>query len=207
MTAAELPAALTQHFPQVTGRASGDCRAFDVPREALLEVLAWLRGEAGFDHLADITGIDWGLDASPRFGVAYHLFSTVRHDYVRLMVVCSPTEPPAVPSATALWPAADWHEREAYDFFGIRFEGHPDLRRILMWEGYPGFPMRKDFPLSGVETPLPDDEVGAETGTKILPAAEAGGPFVAPQRGHHISEREPRSRDESWSERNPKPAN
>jgi NADH-quinone oxidoreductase subunit C len=88
--------------------------------------------------------------------------------------------------------------------FGIRFDGHPDMRRILMWDEYPHFPLRKDFPLAGIETELPDDEVAAETKEKVRPAPMAGGPFVAPQESH-MSQREPRARDESWNEKKPKP--
>ena len=195
---------LASRFPQVTERPSGDCPAFNVPASVLVDALRFLRDECGFDLLTDITGIDWGLEASPRFGVIYHLVTTKTYDTIRIVTECSATEPPTVPSATAVWPAADWHEREAYDFFGIRFEGHPDLRRILMWDSYPHHPLRKDFPLAGIETPLPDAEIQAETGTKVMPAPMAGGPFVAPQQDH-VSKREPRARDESWNEQKPKP--
>jgi NADH-quinone oxidoreductase subunit C len=205
MNAAELTSALGQRFPAVTARASGDHPAFNVPTESLIDVLRFLRDECGHDLLSDVSGIDWGTEANPRFGVVYHILSTTAHDYVRVVSACSPTEPPAIPSATAIWPAADWHEREAYDMFGIRFEGHPDLRRILMWESYPYHPLRKDFPLAGIETPLPDDEIAAETGVKVQPAPMAGGPFVAPQEQIAVSHREPRARDQSWNEKKPKP--
>ncbi|MBE2215597.1 MAG: NADH-quinone oxidoreductase subunit C [Opitutaceae bacterium] len=195
---------LTARFPQVSARPSGDCPAFNVPASVLLEVMRFLRDEQGFDLLTDITGMDWGVNASPRFGVIYHLVTTKSYDVIRLATECTATEPPAVPSVVSIWPAAEWHEREAYDFFGIRFEGHPDLRRILMWDSYPHHPLRKDFPLAGIETPLPDDEIQAETGTKVMPAPMAGGPFVAPQQDF-VSKREPRARDESWNEKKPKP--
>ena len=206
MTPAIELSALSPRFPQVTERPSGDCPAFNVPAEILVDVLRFLRDDAGFDLLTDITGIDWGVETSPRFGVIYHLVRTSGYDTIRLVTTCTATEPPSVPSATPVWPAANWHEREAYDFFGIQFVGHPDLRRILMWDGYPHHPLRKDFPLAGIETPLPDPEVAAETGAKAIAAPMAGGPFVAPQRDF-VSTREPRARDESWNELKQKPGN
>ena len=105
----------------------------------------------------------------------------------------------------ALWPAANWHERECFDFFGVKFEGHPDLRRILMWDGYPYFPLRKEFPLAGIETELPDAEIAAETQAKVIAAPQAGGPFVASSGEINLTEAEPRAKDESWSERRKKP--
>ncbi len=89
--------------------------------------------------------------------------------------------------------------------FGIKFSGHPDLRRILMWDGYPYFPLRKDFPLAGIENTLPDAEVVAETKTGAIAAPMMGGPFVAAEDGINLSDTEPRAKDESWSERRPKP--
>lgn len=204
MTAVDFSTQLGERFPQVRERSSGDCPAFDVPADSLVEVMRFFRDEASYDLLADVSGIDWGLDQSPRFGVAYHLLSTNSAEYVRIVTQCSAGEEPTVPTVTNLWPGADWHEREAFDMFGIRFEGHPDLRRILMWDSFPHFPLRKDFPLAGLETELPDEEVAVETHEKVRPAPMAGGPFVAPQESH-MSEREPRARDESWNEKKPKP--
>jgi NADH-quinone oxidoreductase subunit C len=205
MTAAVDLAVLREKFPQVSVRPSGDCPAFDVPAGQVLAVLGFLRDEGAFDMLVDVTAVDWSAGQSPRFTVVWHLLSTTRHTYVRLAAPCADDVNPTMPSATGLWPAANWHERETYDMFGITFAGHPDLRRILMWDGYPYFPLRKEFPLAGLETELPDPEVAKETGAKLKPAPYMGGPFVAVP-GKTMDEAEPRARDQSWSEHHEKPA-
>jgi NADH-quinone oxidoreductase subunit C len=201
MTAADLKA----QFPDVTERPSLDLPAVNVPAAGVPALLRHLRDQAGFDFLADVTAIDWSERATPRFTVVYHLYSTTRHDYLRVAADCPDAAQPAVPSVTDLWAGANWHEREAYDMFGITFTGHPDLRRILMWDGYPHFPLRKEFPLAGIEAELPDPDVVAETGVKARPAPMAGGPFVASSGEMNLSEAEPRAKDESWNERRPKP--
>ncbi len=198
-------AALKGRWATVTDRASLDHPAVNVPAADLLAVLKALRDEYGFDMLTDISGVDWGVGAAPRFTVVYHVYSTAAHGYVRVAADCTGDADPEVPSSTGLWPGADWHEREAFDMFGITFSGHPDLRRILMWDGYPHFPLRKDFPLAGIETTLPDAEVVAETKTGAIAAPMMGGPFVAAEEGINMSDTEPRAKDESWSERRPKP--
>jgi NADH-quinone oxidoreductase subunit C len=205
MSAAAATTALKEKFPQVTDRASLDHAAVNVPAADVPAVLQCLRDEFAFDLLMDLTAIDWAEGASPRFTVVYHLFSTTRHGYIRVAANCASDTEPAVPSVVALWPGANWHERECYDMFGIKFAGHPDLRRILMWEGYPHFPLRKEFPLAGIETPLPDSEISAETGAKLIAAPMAGGPFVAAPGEINLTEAEPRAKDESWNERREKP--
>jgi NADH-quinone oxidoreductase subunit C len=202
---ADATSALKAKFPQVTDRASADHAAVNVPIADLVAVLQFLRSEAGFDHLADLTAIDWAEGASPRFTVVYHVFSTTAHGYVRVTANCASDTEPTAPSVVPLWAGANWHERECFDMFGIKFEGHPDLRRILMWDGYPFHPLRKEFPLAGIETPLPDDEISAETGTKVIAAPMAGGPFVASAGEMNLTEAEPRAKDESWSERTSQP--
>jgi NADH-quinone oxidoreductase subunit C len=200
----DVAAALREKFPQVAARPSLDWPAFNVPVGQLLDVLQHLRDEWAFDLLADVTAIDWSAAQSPRFTVVWHLLSTTRLTYVRLAVDCADDANPAMPSATGLWPGANWHEREAYDMFGISFSGHPDLRRILMWDGYPYFPLRKEFPLAGLETALPDPAVAEETGAKVKPAPYMGGPFVAAA-GGSMDEAEPRAKDQSWTEHQEKP--
>jgi NADH-quinone oxidoreductase subunit C len=197
--------ALKEKFPQVADRASLDHPAFNVPVASVFAVLKFLREERGFDMLVDLTAVDWAEGVSPRFTVVYHLLSTATPGYIRIATDCVSDSEPAAPSVVSLWPAANWHEREAYDMFGIKFEGHPDLRRILMWDGYPYHPLRKEFPLAGIETVLPDDQIAAETGAKVIAAPMMGGPFVASSGEINLSEAEPRAKDESWHERKEKP--
>jgi NADH-quinone oxidoreductase subunit C len=205
MTAtADVATALREKFPQVTGRESLDWPAFNVPPGQAPAVLQYLRDALAFDLLADVTAIDGGAGKSPRFTVVWHLLSTTRHTYVRVAADCADDANPTMPSATGLWAGANWHEREAYDMFGITFTGHPDLRRILMWDGYPYFPLRKDFPLAGLDTALHDVEVAEETGVGVKPAPYMGGPFVAAP-GGPMDEAEPRAKDQSWTERDEKP--
>ena len=198
--------AIREKFPQAAPRASLDHEAVNVPAAEIPAVLKHLRDEFAFDMLVDLTAIDWAEGASPRFTVVYHLFSTTQHGYLRVAADCPNDAEPAMPSVCSLWPGANWHEREAYDMFGITFAGHPDLRRILMWDGYPHFPLRKEFPLAGIETPLPDAEVAAETGARAIAAPMAGGPFVAAPGELNLTEAEPRAKDESWNEGRKKPA-
>ncbi|KXU37442.1 NADH dehydrogenase [Cephaloticoccus primus] len=206
-TTVDILASLQERFPQATPRASLDHPALDVPPGELLALMRVLRDERGYDLLTDVTAVDWGESASPRFTAVYHLYSTATHDYLRIATPCAGDDAaPSVPSVTSLWAAADWHERETYDMFGIRFEGHPDLRRILMWEGYPYHPLRKEFPLAGIETEWPEPDVAAETRISVKPAPMAGGPFVASSGQVNLSEAEPRAKDESWDESNEKPA-
>jgi NADH-quinone oxidoreductase subunit C len=197
--------ALKTQFPRVTDRPSADHPAIDVPPEECLAVLRRLRDVDGYDFLVDVTAVDQGEDASPRFTLVYHLLSTTALGYIRVATVCADNDEPLAASATGLWPAADWHEREVFDMFGIRFSGHSDLRRILMWDGYPYHPLRKEFPLAGIETALPDLEVVAATGTKVIAAPMAGGPFVSSAGEINLTEAEPRAKDESWNEASAKP--
>ncbi len=183
-------------------RETLDHPAYNCPRDRVVELLQALRDEHGYDLLSDVTAIDH-YEASPRFEVVYHLYSTGRHQWVRIVTPCDGDEEPTCPSIVSLWPAANWHERETYDMLGIHFEGHPDLRRILMWDGYPYYPLRKEFPLAGIETELPSAEIAERTRAKVEPAPMMGGPFHSPQHGT-MRHREPRADDESWTETQPK---
>jgi NADH-quinone oxidoreductase subunit C len=197
--------ALQARFPRVTPRASADLPAVNAPADDAVALLRCLRDEHGFDHLADLTAIDWAPGASPRFTVVWHVFSHATHDYLRVAADCASDTAPEMPSVTALWPAANWHERETYDLLGVTFTGHPDLRRILMWDGYAHHPLRKDFPLAGIETGLWDADVAGVVGAKVIAAPMAGGPFTATPGGLNMGDAEPRAKDESWSEDAEKP--
>jgi NADH-quinone oxidoreductase subunit C len=116
-----------------------------VGRERLLEVVDFIFGE-GFQQLMDVTAVD-GHQRDPRFDVVYHLLNLTSQERLRLKVRVADGEP--VPSLVSRFKSADWAEREVMDMFGIVFEGHPDPRRLLMWEDFPGHPLRKDFPLDG----------------------------------------------------------
>jgi NADH-quinone oxidoreductase subunit C len=153
--------------------------------ERMPEIGAFARTDLGFDYLVDITSIDnYGED--PRFTLVYHLYGYGHRCYLRLKTNVS-EEKAEAPTVIGVWLTANWHEREIYDMMGIRFRGHPDLRRILMWEGYPHFPLRKDFPLSGRPTEVPEVAF-----TDAAPLA--GGPFVTIAGGKDTVAREPRVR-------------
>jgi NADH-quinone oxidoreductase subunit C len=204
---ADFTTALKEKFPQLTERASADHPAFNAPIGDLVNVLGFLRDHAGFDLLMDLTAIDWAEGSSPRFTVVYHLLSTARAGrYVRIAAACGGSDTaPTAPSVVSLWPGANWHERECFDMFGITFDGHPDLRRILMWDGYPYYPLRKEFPLAGIETDLPVADIAEATGARVIAAPLAGGPFVASSGEVNLTEAEPRAKDESWSDRRARP--
>jgi NADH-quinone oxidoreductase subunit C len=121
-----------------------------VPRENIWPVCEFLRDTHGFDMLADLCGGDRGPEEDPRFEVNYHLFSTTHFNRLRLKVLLSEDDP-KVETVTGIWKTADWHERETFDMVGVIFEGHPDLRRILLPSDFDGHALRKDYPLRGYE--------------------------------------------------------
>ena len=123
-----------------------------VPREHIVEACRFFKQTPGleFDMLSDLCAADRGPEEDPRFEVNYQLFSTKKYHRLRLKVVLS-EDAPHVPSVTVVWRTANWHERETYDMMGVIFDGHPDLRRILLPEDWQGHALRKDFPLRGYE--------------------------------------------------------
>lgn len=155
-----------------------------VKLDSLHDVLAKCKNDLGYEMILDISSLDHFGD-DPRFEIVYEIASLDDSKHLRIKAKVSEDE--EVASATDLWVGADWHEREVWDMMGIPFTGHPNMKRILMWEGYPYFPLRKDFPLAGRPTDMPDV---AFTGVAPL----EGGPFVTSADGGDVVQREPRAR-------------
>ena len=154
--------------------------------DKIIEVCEFAKHKLNFNYLIDISTLDHHGD-DPRFSVVYELFGIEHRQHIRLKTTVS-EEQCEVPSVCKVWRTAEWHEREAYDMMGVKFTDHPNLKRILMWEGYPYFPLRKDFPLEGKPTEVPDVAF-----TKVAPME--GGPFVTVAGGKDSFAREPRSRN------------
>lgn len=188
MTALELANQLKAKFGELLSapaefRGEVTLRLADAERVA--DVCEFAKKSLGFDYLVDISSVDnYGED--PRWTVVYELYGMAHRCHLRIKTDVS-EEKSELPTVTGVWRTADWHEREIYDMMGVRFRGHPDLRRILMWDGYPYFPLRKDFPLGGKPTDLPEIAF-----TK--PAPLEGGPFVTVAGGKDTISREPRVR-------------
>jgi len=187
-TPLELAVRLQEAFPGLVSaptefRGEATLKVADADRIA--EVCAHAKKALGFDMLLDLSSVD-NYGADPRWTVVYELYGIGHGAHLRLKTDVG-EEKSELPTVSTVWRTADWHEREAYDMMGIRFAGHPDLRRILMWEGYPYFPLRKDFPLAVTPTELPDT---AFTRRQPLEA----GPFVTVAGGKDSMAREPRAR-------------
>jgi NADH-quinone oxidoreductase subunit C len=161
-----MPAALNELAAHISDRLPNSVTStsttygeltLDVGRDKIVEVLTLLRDDPAckFEVLIDICGVDYP-ERRERFDVVYHLLSLRLNQRVRVKITTDETTP--VASVNDVFPAANWYEREAYDLYGIRFTGHPDLRRILTDYGFQGYPMRKDFPLTGYVEVRYDDE-------------------------------------------------
>jgi len=124
-----------------------------VSADRIVDVCTLLRDdeELAYDLLSDLCATDCP-EREKRFDINYHVHSLAKGDSARIKIQVAEGEP--VPTVTGVWPGANWYEREAYDMFGVEFEGHPDLRRILMWDGFEGHPLRKDFPLTTEPIPF-----------------------------------------------------
>ena len=175
MPAVDAIASLQQQFPGKVGQGKEfrEERTVEVDREIIRAAATHLK-ELGFNFLVDISSVD-NFGDEPRYEVVYE-FSGLNNpkDHLQLRLKIRVSEDDAtVDSLVPVFQGADWHEREIFDMMGIHFNGHPDLRRILMWEGYPYYPLRKDFPLEGKASDLPGE------GGFSRPAPLEGGPFVA----------------------------
>jgi NADH-quinone oxidoreductase subunit C len=187
MTGPELLDSISQSFgPKLQEKTEfrGETTYTILPPD-LREVAKFCRDELSFDYLIDITSID-NFGEEPRFAIVYELYSMTLAIHLRLKLRVS-EEPGTVDTVSDIWPTANWHEREIFDMMGIKFNGHPDLRRILMWDGYPYFPLRKEFPLEGLPSEMPDVAFSEA-------APMEGGPFVTVPTTATTKDREPRAR-------------
>ena len=188
MSALELAQQLRARFPEVLSEPQefrGEVTLRLTDAGLIAEVCRVAKTDLVFDYLVDLSSVDnYGED--PRFTLVYELYGYGHHCHLRLKTEVSEEASEAL-TVTGVWRTANWHEREIYDMMGIRFTGHPDLRRILMWEGYPYFPLRKDFPLSGKPSEVPEVAF-----TRTAPLE--GGPFVTIAGGPDRIAREPRVR-------------
>jgi NADH-quinone oxidoreductase subunit C len=187
-TASDLAQQLRAEFGSAVGAPEefrGEITLPILDPDRIAAVCAFAKQACGFDFLVDISSVD-NCGDDPRFTVVYELYGYAHGCHLRLKTEVS-EEKGELPTVTSVWRGADWHEREVYDMMGLRFRGHPDLRRILMWDGYPHFPLRKEFPLAGRPTDLPEVAF-------TRPAPLEGGPFVTPPGGQSAGEREPRVR-------------
>ena len=144
----EAIASLKDRFAEVDWHLSHGQEVVRIERDQLLD-LAQAAKEAGFEVLADVTAVDWFRSRQPRYDVVINLLSMEHRARLR-MLVGVPHDDPTVPSLVRLWPGANFGEREVYDLFGITFDGHPDLTRILMPDDWEGHPLRKDYPTGTV---------------------------------------------------------
>ena len=172
-------------FPTVSRNAFRGDTTLTIPAADLLEAMRYAKEACGFDMLVCVSSVD-NLGQEPRYEVNYTL--TQAETGANMLVRCPvPESNAAVPSVVPVWKSANWLEREQYDLMGIEFTGHPDLRRIMMWEGYPYHPLRKDFPVMGKPTEMP----GVAFTEK---APTCGGPFTTVPGVLTAAQREPRAR-------------
>ena len=188
MTPSEAANLLLAKYPDLLGPETqfrGESTIEVLDAENIATICQYAKDQLGFDLLTDLSSLDdYGQD--PRWTVVYELYGVDINCHLRLKTKVA-EQKSALPSVTHIWPTANWHEREAFDMMGIQFTGHPDLRRILMWEGYPYHPLRKDFPLAG--KPIETLNIAFSR-----PAPLEGGPFVTVAGGKDAISREPRSR-------------
>ncbi|HEY2574085.1 MAG TPA: NADH-quinone oxidoreductase subunit C [Verrucomicrobiaceae bacterium] len=186
MNTSEMVQALKEKFGEgvVSATEFRGEHSVSVRLESLKPLMRYCRDELGFDYLLDISSVDH-FEIEPRFEMVYELYGLAHHRHLRVKAQLA--EEQEAPTVSDLWPTANWHEREVFDMMGIRFDGHPDLRRILMWEGYPFYPLRKEFPLAGKASEMPEVAFSG-----IAPLE--GGPFVTSPMDAGTIEREPRAK-------------
>ena len=162
-----------------------------VKKEVIREIVLFLRDDKqlDFNFLTTLCGMHY--PEKELLGVVYHLHSFVNNHRIRIKTSVAISDP-RIPSITAVWPSANWQERETYDFFGILFEGHPNLKRILNVDDMTEFPLRKDFPLAGLPADLPATAIEAG---QVQTASMNGGPFVTAPGARTSARREPRQSD------------
>lgn len=186
MTALDQAKKLREKFGEILSEPAefrGEVTLKLADAERIAELCAFAKAVLGFDFMLDITSVDnYGED--PRWTVVYELYGIGHKCHLRLKADVS-EEKSELPTVSHVWRTADWHEREIFDLMGIRFRNHPDLRRIIMWEGYPYHPLRKDFPVNGKPS-----EVPGVAFTRAAPIE--GGPFVTTPGAKDSVEREPR---------------
>jgi NADH-quinone oxidoreductase subunit C len=181
MPATDAIALLQKQFPGKVGQAKefrGDATV-EIDREIIRPATTYIKYDLGYNFLMDITSVDYFGD-EPRFEVVYEfvaLGGARNQEHLRVKIKVSEDDP-TLDSIVSVFQGADWHEREIYDMMGLTFNGHPDLRRILMWDGYPYHPLKKDFPLAGLSSDLPGEDGFSR------PAPIEGGPFVAAPEVH-----------------------
>ena len=189
MTAKQLAKKIQRQFKSIISDATefrGEFTIEALDANQILEVCRYAKEQLDFDYLVDLCSID-NDDETPRWTVVYHIYSYNYFRHLRLKVNVGEEES-KLPSVASVWRTANWHEREVFDMMGIDFIGHPDMRRILMWEGYPYHPLRKDFPLAGKSSEMPDVAF-----TDPIPLE--GGPFVTTPGNKDSADREPRVRN------------
>jgi NADH-quinone oxidoreductase subunit C len=189
MTAKQLAKKIQRQFKSIISDATefrGEFTIEVLDANQILEVCRYAKEQLDFDYLVDLCSID-NDDEAPRWTVVYHIYSYNYFRHLRLKVNVGEEES-KLPSVASIWRTANWHEREVFDMMGIDFIGHPDMRRILMWEGYPYHPLRKDFPLAGKSSEMPDVAF-----TDPIPLE--GGPFVTTPGNKDSADREPRVRN------------
>lgn len=157
MTPEEIITRLNERFPEhgLECRVDKGHAVVDISLDRMSELLKALKDEAdfGFNMLMDVTAVDW-LERDMRFDIVYHLYSVEHNHRLRIKVMVADGQ--SVPSSVKLWTIADWMEREIWDMYGIRFDGHPNLKRLLLYEEFKGHPLRKDYPYDKRQPLIPD---------------------------------------------------